>query len=407
MKTLSELKAELAVIISAMKSNTLSAGQVTRLDTIKADIEKAQKHEKAIAAGETLVKAMAQGDPDYRPSTDLDGNPITDANAGFGGIKGASSFRLGTSDGGTPFTLSKSVLGGASKAIASQVRGVGAGFGMKSILPAGSFDGPLTSDTIVPLGRDTASIVELLPTVLITGRHFHYMRQAERANNAAVVAPGGLKPTSTMGLEMVKKETQVVAHLSEPIDVFLLEDVGNMLTIVNNEMLYGLNAAVDRELLKGTGEGQLTGLLNTVGIQTQAYTADALTTIRTAITKARQAGHEPNAIVLGYADWQAIELLRENTNGAFLLNASSPVDVAAKKLWGLQVVESANMTAGTALILNTAAAGIVVSKPGVRLEWHVSGEGFETNTTRIRCETRVELAVTQPAAIVKATITGA
>lgn len=393
---LAELKSELDVLVTAAKDGTLTQAQADRFDTLKPEIDDTIKAVKGAALLAGIQAVDEAGDEARRNAQGI-----------FNSASGQKSLTGLVTPHSNAFSFTKSSMQGAAQAITQKTQEISGGFGVKSIVTAGSYDGaPLTSDVIQPLSRNISSVLELLPSTLIDGRHVSYMRQSTRDLKAAVVAPGGLKPTSTIGLEKVDFETKVVAHLSEPIDVFLLEDIAGAGTIVGNELQYGLYNAMDNQVLNGNGTTELNGLLTTPGIQVQAFVTDALTSIRTGITKARVAGQEPEFIVMGYADWQGIELLKETT-GAYLLNAASPVDVAAKKLWGLQVVESANMAAGTALIGHRGAAGVAVSKPGVRLAWHVSGADFETNATRARCEIRANLIVTTPSAFVKVALAGA
>lgn len=397
--TVTELETEGRTLITAFKSDTLTPRQSARLDVIKEELEAARKTVKSVETGAALLAGISAVD---------EAAAQAERGGGLGQYIGGQKSITGlVTPHSTAFSFTKSSMQGAAKAITEKTREISGGFGVKSIVTAGSYDGaPLTSDIIQPLSRNVSSVLELLPSTLIDGRHVSYMRQSTRDLKAAVVAPGGLKPTSKIGLEKVDFETKVVAHLSEPIDVFLLEDIAGAGTIVGNELQYGLYNAMDNQVLNGNGTTELDGLLTTPGIQVQAFVTDALTSIRTGITKARVAGQEPEFIVMGYADWQGIELLKETT-GAYLLNAASPVDVAAKRLWGLQVVESANMAAGTALIGHRGAAGVAISKPGVRLTWHVSGADFETNATRARCEIRANLIVTTPSAFVKVALAGA
>lgn len=90
------------------------------------------------------------------------------------------------------------------------------------------------------------------------------MKQTTRENNAAPAARGAVKPTSAFGLEPVEGRLRVIAHVSEPLDKYTLADGPSLVSFVELEMVDGLHAAVEAQLLAGDGVGEnLRGLANT------------------------------------------------------------------------------------------------------------------------------------------------
>lgn len=392
-KSAKNLQDEIQTLIEKGKSGSFTESDALRVDQIVNSglVEKSNqyltdlKRQKAVAEGEALVKAMAD-------THDLDmSNEFghTGANAQIG-------------------TLTRESFAKSAKQIAAKSVAMSRSKGVSAILPGAEISVPIMSPEIRPLGRQTHDFLEILKFNTIQGRHYSYVKQTGRVVNAAVVPAGELKPTSEYSMELIDGQTNVVAHLSQPIDEFLLRDAESLGAVVANEMVGGLWETLNNQIVNGTGAAtkQLTGILNTSGIQTQAFTVDALTTIRTSFTRLREAGREPEVVVLNPTDWQGLELLRATAGGEFLLGANGPIDAAKRTLWGVQVVESFAVPAGTAIILQQNAAKIMISEPGTIVTWHVSGDGFERNTGRFRAETRVNLAVELPDAIVKATITG-
>lgn len=389
--SIADIKGEMRDLITATQLGTLTEAQGKRFDVLADQLKAAQEREKAVAEGEALVKAMA-GAEDVRP----------DAYDTY------TAFNEPTGEDGRGFTITRESLAKSARFLSRKSIEAARVKGVSNILPGSTLASPILHDGIVPLGKDTQSFLGLLETKTIDGRHYSFARQTAFTNNAAVVAPGELKPTSSIGVELVSGETKVIAHLSNEIDEMLLRDVTGLDGLIGTELLYGLHAKLEEQAVSGDGETELLGILNTPGVQTQAYATDALTTIRTAITKLRVAGYQPGAIAMNYTDWQALELLRtEAGEGSYLLNANSPINSTTRTLWGVQVVESAAVPAGTVVVMETGAAKVYVSQPGIMLAWHVSGEAFERNTTRTRVEMRANVVVEKPAAIVKATIAGA
>ncbi|QOW00492.1 phage major capsid protein [Rhodococcus pyridinivorans] len=274
------------------------------------------------------------------------------------------------------------------------------GFGRKALVPSGTAVTGLPLDpTPVQLEQPGATILDALPTRLSTAQ-YAYLRQTSRENNAGVVAEGALKPTSTMGLESVEEHLRVVAHLSEPIYTYHLTDNANLRSFVEDELLDGLRLAIEEQVVSGDGTGEhFTGLLNVDGSQAQAFSVSAIETVRKAITKLEAIGLAAGLVIVSPTDWEAIELARESGTGS--LELGSPVDRARRRLWGVQVVPSPAVTAGTGLVLDT--SSVVVRHDGViAVQWGTTGDDFETNHVRARVETRANLDVTRPMGVVVA-----
>lgn len=274
--------------------------------------------------------------------------------------------------------------------------------GAKSLVATG------TTVTTVPMSPDPiangivpTSVLEALASVVRNSPVYKYLRQTVRENNAAIVAAGATKPTSKVSVEPIEGRLQVFAHISEYVDEYLLKDADTLASFLTTQLLYMLREAVEEEILNGDGTtGHLTGILNTSGIQTQAYATDAVTTLRLAALKLENLGQAADLFIVNSADWAAIETQRV-TSGSFDLGG--PIDRATQKLWGTQVVTSTRIAAGTALALDRSAAG-VDTDGAIETKWDQSS-GFDKNQVRARVEGRFGLSVFQPAGIVKATLT--
>lgn len=255
------------------------------------------------------------------------------------------------------------------------------------------------------MGEAPTSLVEVLPAITRPVA-YRYMRQTTRTNNAAPVAVGALKPTSVYGLIPVDGRLHVVAHLSEPIDKYVLQDGPSLLQFVQTEMVNGLHQTLEAQVVSGTGVGEnLTGLANTSGIQTQAWTTNAILTARAAVTKVEVLGFQPYFFVLNPTDWEAVETT-QLTAGQYVLNAEGsrnglPVDMAARRLWGVPVAVSTGVPAGTGYLLSRDAAQLATDGR-IETEWTTAiDDDFARNSVRLRVESRFDLAVTRPLGVVQ------
>lgn len=137
---------------------------------------------------------------------------------------------------------------------------------------------------VVETGRPAVSLLDVLP-VRIVPPSYSFLRQSARTNNAAPVAPGAVKPTSVMSVAGVDNRLRVVAHLSEQIPRYLLGDNADLERFVRDELVWGLQRAVEAEVISGDGTGEhFTGILNTSGLVVQAFATNALTSVRKAMT---------------------------------------------------------------------------------------------------------------------------
>lgn len=284
-------------------------------------------------------------------------------------------------------------------------RMVGVVDGRKALLPAGEtvLPIPVLPSSPVEQGKVATDLLSILPvTTISAGAQARYVRQTTRTNAAAAVAPGGLKPTSVYGLTPVDVSLKVYAHLSEPVDRFMIEDANVLGSFIGSELLYGLGRAVEADVINGaTGGVNIVGLLKTSGIVVQAFDTDILKTTRAALTTAQTTGYDGSLVFcLSAADWATAELSRAQTGGTFDF-PGAPVDSAARRLWGQPVVTVVGLPAKTGILLDRSAVTLYVDRQGARVDWGSPSDTWSKNQTVARAELRADLGVLQPAGIVQ------
>lgn len=274
------------------------------------------------------------------------------------------------------------------------------GVGRKALVAGGAVSEVQIDQTPVPEGRPLTGLLQVIPAIQSAAR-FEYLRQVSRDLQAAPVAAGGTKPTSTLGLEKVPGELNVVAHVSEPIDHYMLEDAPALEQFVGSEMAYGILRALEGQILNGTGTApSLVGLLSATGVQAQAFATDVLTTARKAITLLEADGLVPSAFVFAPADWEAVELSRTDSGAGKLEMVDQPVNRAERRLWGVPVVTSPEAVAGQAVLLSEDSVALRVDR-GLQLRVSENvGTDFTTNQVRMRAELRAEVQLSRPGGVV-------
>lgn len=269
----------------------------------------------------------------------------------------------------------------------------------------GTFARPLTVRDIITVGSTGSDSVE-------------YARQTAQTNNAAPVAEatesgvidgtditaaeGGLKPESAMTFEKVTATVKTIAHWV-PITRRALADGGQLRTIVDNFLRYGLEEELEDQMVAGDGTGEnFQGITGMSGVQTHAKGGDTLLdAYRKAKTKVRLIGRaRANAYLMHPNDWQEVDLLQNNEGNYYF---GGPMNVGQPMLWGLPVVESEACAEGTAFVgdfrtlvlWDREQASITVSDS--------HADFFVRNLLAVLAEMRAAFGALRPAAIVKIT----
>lgn len=232
----------------------------------------------------------------------------------------------------------------------------------------------------------------------------------EGTPNVSVVTPaagGGYKPEGSMTFEKVTATVKTIAEWI-PATKRGISDAAQLRGIIDEELIADLKQVEEDEVLNGSGSGEhLTGILNTSGIQAQAYSATVaglsplLETTRKAKTKIRTVGRTiANAYLFNPADWEKIELARLEKNPA---NEGDGVTVP--KLHGLPVVESEAIAEGVGLVGNFKKAVLWDREEASVSITDSHADFFIRNLVAILAEERVAFGVTRPKAFASIDLT--
>ncbi|MGD1219996.1 phage major capsid protein [Streptomyces krungchingensis] len=265
---------------------------------------------------------------------------------------------------------------------------------------------------IIPQNPDFPLLIaNLLDRQTSDGTTLEYMRDTSGPqttwNKAAVVAEGGDKPKSgPFTFDLITTTLKTVAHWV-PITRQTSDDNSQLMGYINGRLTYGLDFKLDREILTGNGTTEMQGILTTPGIGTyqpgSGSTDAKLITVRKAKTQGELALYPPDAIVMNPLDWQDIEL-DTDANGQFRVITTVTDSGAPMRIWGLTVVTSVAMTAGTALLGGFRMGATLWERQGVTILMTDShADYFTANTLVILAERRANVAVHTPQAFVKIT----
>lgn len=245
-------------------------------------------------------------------------------------------------------------------------------------------------------------IRDLIATGRTNSSAIFWVQQTGFTNNAAVVAEGALKPTSTITFATQVTPVVTIAHLFKASKQ-ILDDFAQLQSTVDAELRYGLRYAEEEEILFGAGgAGNIEGIVPQASAFVPEFAPEArqnIDDIRLAILQAQLARLPSTGIVLHHTDWAKMELTKDANEGYILAN---PLSLAGPRLWGLPVVATeipafeGNLLVGA---FNTAAQFFVREDANVVIAT-TNADDFEKNMLTIRCEERGALAVKRPEAFV-------
>lgn len=272
------------------------------------------------------------------------------------------------------------------------------------------YERPLTVRQLVTPGTTSTDTVEYVRLTSVTN---NAAPVAEATTHAAIGsgdpavtnAQGGLKPESGMVFERDSTPVKTIAHWL-PATKRSLSDAGQVRTLIDAFLLYGLEEELEDQMLSGNGTGEnFEGLANTSGVQTQAApTGDqnVFDVLRIARRKVRIGGRSiPTAYVMNPIDWEAVELSRDGNDRYY---GAGPFGMTTPGVWGLPVVESEAVPQGTAYVADWRKAVLWDREQSSIQATDAHADFFVRNLVAILAEMRAAFAVLRPSAFVKITL---
>jgi HK97 family phage major capsid protein len=266
----------------------------------------------------------------------------------------------------------------------------------RGLLDQGAFMRPLT-------------IRDIVTTVPTTSDTIEYVRQGTPTNAAAPTAEAtattgtsGTKPESTIPLAKVTDTVKTIPHWI-PATKRALSDAPQIRGLIDEFLRYGLEEELEDQIISGDGTGEnFTGLVIVSGVQTHAKGTDSnVVAARKARTKVQTVGRaRPNAYVMNPTDWEIIDLTTDNEQRYYF---GGPMALGTPRLWGLPVVESEAVPAGTAYVGDFRKLVLYDREQATISVSDSHADFFIRNMVAILAELRAGFGVLRPSAIVKIT----
>jgi HK97 family phage major capsid protein len=252
---------------------------------------------------------------------------------------------------------------------------------------------PLTIRDIITVGSTDSDTVE-------------YVRMTSQTNAAAptveATATGdasGAKPESALALAKVTTAVKTIAHWI-PATKRALSDAGQLRTLIDNFLRYGLEEELEDQIMAGNAAGEnFDGIGHVTGVQSQAWDTNILTTTRKARTLVRTVGRSiPTAYVLHPIDWETLDLTQDAEERYYF---GGPAQMGVPRLWGLPVVESEAAPEGTGYVGDFRKAVLWEREQASIQVSDSHSDFFIRNMVAILAEMRAAFGVVQPNAFVE------
>ncbi len=272
--------------------------------------------------------------------------------------------------------------------------------------------------------RNPDSVIGLFDQITTTQNAYVYLEETTFTNNAGEIAESGDISSANESALAFTERTESIRKIATflPVTDELLADVAGIQGYVNSRLSTMMKLRLDNQLMDGDGSApNLTGVLNKSGVnsfQFGSYSGELgrLGQIYQAITEIRKdAFVEADAIIMHPEDWyQIVTQVTDVATTSSGAAAKNPVFVVAggfgadvaPRLWGLQVVPSTVVNAGTMLVgkFGGGDAAQVIMREGVDLAVSDShSDFFAKNQLAIRLTMRLGFAIYKPAAFCKIT----
>lgn len=189
---------------------------------------------------------------------------------------------------------------------------------------------PLVLRDVITVGTTESDTIE----------YVQQRRVGEGSVNAAAGVPeatatsgtSGTKPESTLQFLKRTANVETIAHWV-PATKRALSDAGQLKTLIDQFLSRGVDERIEEYILDGDSstDGQWDGLLNTTGLQQQAFDRNIVRSIRKALTKVRRYGSPTGVLVSPGVD-ERLDLLQDEA-GRFY--GSGPWSQGPSTIWSL------------------------------------------------------------------------
>jgi HK97 family phage major capsid protein len=429
------LSPELEGLVKKSKDGTLTADESARIDAILNEvndlgprIEQAQRAEEAAAAAKRFAEPAGNVAARTTPGDGAEQHGERDLRSPMRRFVESEAYKRAMASGANrPVTRDEPVQVGsltARQRIDLDGRAALTPDEFRTLITSGTASASFLLPDVFPgiyrPQERELRMRDVLANARTNGDTVTILQESSFTNNAAEVASAtsgadGAKPESALAFTEVSFPVRYIAHWI-PVTRQMLADLPFMETYIEDRLRTGIERREDGQFLNGNGTPpNLTGLLNTSGILNLDGTyfgsnpvANAGTNVenfnrvlraKTRIRLSNVGGAQATFVVLNPADHEVMLTAGDANRQYYGPGPFSGAGIA--NLWGVAVVESEAIAAGTALVGDGTMAAVVDRMDTVIYTTDSHSDYFIRNILVILAEERVALPVFRPAAFAK------
>jgi HK97 family phage major capsid protein len=255
------------------------------------------------------------------------------------------------------------------------------------------------------LPYELTRVANFLPNVAMDGPGVAYFRHDSNGAEAAYVAEAGTKPDLTpVVTEQYIRPAKVAGQINLTHE--LVQDAGDAFAShLVTDLARSLYNSESNLILNGTvGSNGFAGVNQVSGSLTQAIGSDSpLDCLNKAFVALRNDFFEPDVVFIHPTTLGALRRVKDLNNRYVLDMLSGPRGIdqtnESENLWGVQVVQTTQQSAGSAAVLSVRSGAAVVYVREALTTFFDPYSQSATNIYRYISETRLALAVPRPSAI--------
>lgn len=260
---------------------------------------------------------------------------------------------------------------------------------------------PLRIRDVLPQGRTTSDVIWFPKENAFTNNAAHQV-----AGSPTVQTDNTALSESAINFTNDSEYVKTIGHFV-PVSLQALSDSAFLSSYINSRLMYGLKLKEETELLTGAGTlGTISGINTNATAYAQAFSPhsydDPLEYIRDAKRQAEVANYMASVVILNPRDFSNIELLRETSNGQFIVG--NPLGSAiGPTIWGLRVVVSNSQTAGTFTVFDPQTYQVFDREDATVEVSYEDSTNFQKLMATVRCYERLAFVCYSGSGTIKGT----
>lgn len=349
-----------------------------------------QKTKKGVRTAEKAVAGMKEREAEVKALTEAKVEVLEGLGSGGGfarpGRDGAAT------NGGAGWAAMARDLAAGENRVEGRLADLTPRQAFAAIGPGEGLHAPAIEAPFAPLAADRRFIFPYLPSTPIDDSELainEYRQKGSRTVTGEVIRdPMSVAEKATLALEteLVTPSLKQVAIVTPEIPDRFLQAVDTAAAWLRNEMDYQLNLAIDAHLLAQIAAASPTkGKSGTTNIERA----------RNAVAAMRNAGTNPDLLVLNPTEASALDVIKSGTAGLEQYVFATRESGSSSPLWGCTIIESVHVE--KPLVIDSQLIGQIYTGGAVLLYDPYSG--MSRNTSRLRLEADVLAHIRSSAAV--------